>query len=233
MNLVDQQRQQLEQGADMLAVKLNAQQTDRIIRYLKLLNKWNKTFNLTAVRDPGLHVSRHILDSLALLPFLEAETLCHPNTPARFLDVGTGAGLPGLPLAIAMPACHWTLLDSNGKKARFLNQCKIELSADNLTVVHCRVEEFAVGEGQMFTGIVSRAFASLAAFAYATQHLTLARTEGEQKSRLFAMKGVLPKNEMSELTNNYKIDQTAKLEIPFCDAVRHLLVLSPAPDCRA
>jgi len=231
MKLVNQQRQQLERGAGMLGIKLNAQETDRIIRYLELLNKWNKTFNLTAVKDPGLHVRRHILDSLALLPFLEAEQPAHPNSASHFLDVGSGAGLPGLPLAIVMPACHWTLLDSNGKKVRFLNQCKMELSLKNLTVVHCRVEKFAVDEGQMLTGIVSRAFASLAAFAYATQHLTMVRAEGEQRPRLFAMKGIMPKNEMSELTNNYKIDYVAKLEIPFCDAIRHLLILSSVAEC--
>ena len=142
--MVDHARQ-LARGAEQMGVALSDSQSAQLLDYMALLNKWNKAYNLTAVRNPDEMVSRHLLDSLSVLPFVEA---------GRWLDVGSGGGMPGVILAIMLPDNEFTLLDSNGKKTRFLTQVKLELGLDNMQVVNSRVEAFS--PDQPFDGIVSR-----------------------------------------------------------------------------
>ncbi len=145
----------LDQGLDEAAIVLSMGQKQQLLDYVALLDKWNRAYNLTAVRDPGAMISRHLLDSLALLPSLD-------ETSGAVLDVGTGAGLPGLPLAIARPERRFILLDSNGKKTRFLFQVQLALKLDTIRVVNARIEEY-VPEPDIEV-MVSRAFASLSDF---------------------------------------------------------------------
>ena len=151
---------QLAEGLQQMGTSLDAAQQGRLVAYLALLQKWNRVFNLTAVRDPAQMVSRQLLDSLSILPWVKGP---------RVLDVGTGAGLPGIPLAIALPELVFTLLDANGKKTRFVQQAAAELGLGNVRVVNGRIEALQDAEG--FDVITSRAFASLADFLSSTAHL--------------------------------------------------------------
>jgi 16S rRNA (guanine527-N7)-methyltransferase len=210
MALADRHAQELSQGAQQLGVALDAPQTQRLLGYLALLVKWNKAYNLTAVRDPDEMVSRHLLDSLSVAPFVA-------EGGQRWLDVGSGGGMPGIPLAILFPGRHFTLLDCNGKKTRFLTQVKLELGLDNLDVVQGRVEAFA--PGQPFDGICSRAFSALDDFANWTRHL------GDASTRWLAMKGVHPDDELQALPDGFRLAATQVLKVPGCQGQRHLLIL--------
>ncbi|HIZ52094.1 MAG TPA: 16S rRNA (guanine(527)-N(7))-methyltransferase RsmG, partial [Candidatus Pseudomonas excrementavium] len=179
-----------------------------LLGYLTLLNKWNKAYNLTAVRNPDEMVSRHLLDSLSVLPFV---------TEGRWLDVGSGGGMPGVILAIMRPDSQFTLLDSNGKKTRFLTQVQLELGLGNLQVVNSRVEAFA--PEQVFDGIVSRAFSSLADFTNLTRHLSGPETQW------LAMKGLYPDSELQALEADFTVTRSEELAVPGCQASRHLLIL--------
>jgi len=152
--------QQLCQGLEKMQCSLSPAQQQQLLDYLGLLTKWNRVFNLTAVRDPQEMVSRQLLDSLAILPWVKGR---------RVLDVGTGAGLPGIPLAIALPDMAFTLLDSNGKKTRFVQQAAAQLGLQNVSVAHTRIESLQEAAG--FDVITSRAFASLGDFLGATARL--------------------------------------------------------------
>jgi len=151
---------QLDQGLQALELDLDTSSRQRLLAYLALLHKWNRAYNLTAVRDPDEMVSRHLLDSLSILPWVRGP---------RVLDVGTGAGLPGIPLAIACPDSDFVLLDSNGKKTRFVQHAVIDLGLDNVAVVQERVERLVDPDG--FHTITSRAFADLHQMLRLTQHL--------------------------------------------------------------
>jgi 16S rRNA (guanine527-N7)-methyltransferase len=199
---------ELAQGARQLGVALSEQQQEKLLGYMALLNKWNKAYNLTAVRDPNEMVSRHLLDSLSIVSFIEGQ---------RWLDVGSGGGMPGVMLAIMFPEREFTLLDSNGKKTRFLTQVKNELGLTNLQVVNSRVEAFE--PGQPFDGITSRAFTSLADFTQLTRHL------GTEQTRWLAMKGVYPDEELAALPVDFKLESSAQLHVPGCVGSRHLLIL--------
>lgn len=201
---------ELKQGATLLGVDLSDAQQEQLIAYLALLNKWNKAYNLTAVRDPAEMVSRHLLDSLSVAPHVE-------QSGSRWLDVGSGGGMPGIPLAILFPERLFTLLDSNGKKTRFLTQVKLELKLDNVEVVHSRVEQFK--PEQAFTGITSRAFSSLADFANWTRHL------GNSDTYWLAMKGVQPDDELQALPADFQLARCLVLKVPGCQGQRHLLIL--------
>ena len=205
--MVDHSRQ-LVSGAKQLGLALTEHQVAQLLNYLTLLNKWNKAYNLTAVRNPDEMVSRHLLDSLSVLPFVSG---------ARWLDVGSGGGMPGVILAIMLPDSDFTLLDSNGKKTRFLTQVKLELGLDNLQVVNSRVEAFT--PPQPFDGIVSRAFSSLADFTGLTRHLSTPDTTW------LAMKGLYPDTELQGLPDDFSVQQSEELSVPGCQASRHLLIL--------
>ncbi|MFK0085767.1 16S rRNA (guanine(527)-N(7))-methyltransferase RsmG [Pseudomonas sp. NPDC090755] len=203
-----QHAEELSTGARQLGVELSEGQHAQLLAYLALLIKWNKAYNLTAVRDPDEMVSRHLLDSLSVMPFIHSE---------RWLDVGSGGGMPGIPLAILHPDKQVTVLDSNGKKTRFLTQVKMELKLDNLQVIHKRVEEYQ--PAQPFTGIVSRAFSSMENFTNWTRHL------GDEKTQWLAMKGLHPADELVALPADFKVDSEQALTVPGCQGQRHLLIL--------
>jgi 16S rRNA (guanine527-N7)-methyltransferase len=202
--------EELLQGAAQLGVTLDERQQQQLLAYLALLVKWNQAYNLTAVRDPDEMVSRHLLDSLSVVPFVA-------SAGDTWLDVGSGGGMPGVPLAILFPERHFTLLDSNGKKTRFLTQVKIELQLANLDVVHSRVEAFR--PAQPFSGICSRAFSALADFANWTRHL------GDGHTRWLAMKGVQPDDELQALPVDFRLESCQLLKVPGCQGQRHLLIL--------
>jgi 16S rRNA (guanine527-N7)-methyltransferase len=203
---------ELRKGAEGLGVRLDGRQERLLLAYLELLSKWNKAYNLTAVRDPGDMVSRHLLDSLSVLPRLRGR---------RVADVGSGPGLPGIPLAIADPDLQVTLLDSNGKKTRFATHAVGRLGLDNVTVVKSRVEDYADEVG--FDTVISRAFSSLADFARLAGHLC---TTG---GRLLAMKGRLHENELAALPGDWRIAETRALGVPGVLGQRHLVVLERVP----
>lgn len=202
--------EELSQGALELGVALSAQQHEQLLAYLALLIKWNKAYNLTAVRDPNEMVSRHLLDSLSVVPFVA-------EAGDNWLDVGSGGGMPGIPLAILFPERQFTLLDSNGKKTRFLTQVKLELKLANLQVIHSRVEEFQ--PEVPFAGICSRAFSSLEDFSNWTRHL------GDGTTQWLAMKGVHPDDELQALPADFRLTATHVLKVPGCQGQRHLLIL--------
>ncbi|MDV9033844.1 16S rRNA (guanine(527)-N(7))-methyltransferase RsmG [Pseudomonas sp. RAC1] len=205
-----QHAEELSTGARQLGVELSQQQHAQLLAYLALLIKWNKAYNLTAVRDPDEMVSRHLLDSLSVIPFIHSDT-------QRWLDVGSGGGMPGIPLAILHPQKHITVLDSNGKKTRFLTQVKMELKLDNLNVIHSRVEE--VQPEQPFCGIISRAFSSMENFTNWTRHL------GDAKTQWLAMKGLHPADELVALPADFTVESEQALTVPGCQGQRHLLIL--------
>jgi 16S rRNA (guanine527-N7)-methyltransferase len=190
---------------------LAAGQAAQLLAYLDLLARWNRTYNLTAVRAPAEMVTRHILDSLAVLPWVPG---------GRLLDAGTGAGLPGVPLAIARPELQVTLLDSAGKKIRFLNHVCRELRLGNAAPLQARLETYA--PGAPFDAIVSRAFASLAAFAGAARHLAGA-------APLLAMKGRYPEEELAALPDWVRLEAVEALAVPGLQEQRHLVIMSVSP----
>ncbi|QQE88808.1 16S rRNA (guanine(527)-N(7))-methyltransferase RsmG [Azotobacter chroococcum] len=206
--------EELACGARELGVELSDRQQEQLLAYLALLIKWNKAYNLTAVRDPDEMVSRHLLDSLSVVSQVA-------EAGDNWLDVGSGGGMPGVPLAILFPGRRFTLLDSNGKKTRFLTQVKLELQLQNLEVVHSRVEAFM--PAQPFSGICSRAFSSLADFANWTRHL------GDGETRWLAMKGVQPDEELQALPDDFRLERTYELKVPGCQGQRHLLILRRTP----
>ena len=191
------------------ALNLDESQEEALLSYLDLLQRWNKTYNLTAVRDPRRMITRHILDSLAIFEWVGK---------GRLLDAGTGAGLPGVPLAIAAPDLEVTLLDSAGKKVRFLNHVKRELALQNITPVQDRLESYE--PDITFDSLVSRAFSDLAAFADAARHLVRPAT------RLLAMKGRYPDTELRGLPDDVRVDSVEKLRVPGLQEDRHLVIMS-------
>ncbi|HNJ76283.1 MAG TPA: 16S rRNA (guanine(527)-N(7))-methyltransferase RsmG [Azospira sp.] len=200
--------QQLAEGMKALGLDLPADVQERLLAYAAFLEKWNRTYSLTALRDPKLAVSHHLLDSLAIMPYVSASTL---------LDVGSGGGQPGIPLAIARPDLAVTLLDSNGKKTAFLQQAVIELGLKNVQVVTVRVEEFK--PAAPFVAITSRAFAELADFVGLTRHLLAPGGEW------LAMKGQRPVEEMNKLPAGVSVTAVHRLLVPGVDGERHLVVM--------
>lgn len=199
----------LDQGLRALGLEISAAQRDGLLAYLDLLQRWNRAYNLTAVRNPLEMVTRHLLDSLSIAPHISGQ---------RFLDVGTGAGLPGIPLAILFPQRRFELLDSNGKKTRFLIDARQRLGLNNVVVHSTRVE--ALSDEVGFDGILSRAFASLADMVAGCQHLL---AEG---GKMYAMKGQYPEQELSHLPKRFIVEGCHSLHVPGIDEARHLLVLS-------
>lgn len=203
-----QYRDLLVKQSRQMKLELSDQQLDKLMQYHALLVKWNKAFNLTAVRSPLDMVTRHLTDSLSVLPHINVE---------RLIDVGSGPGLPGIPLAICRPDLPITLLDSNIKKSRFQFQAKAELGLDNVEVIHERVEKFI--PEQRFDGVISRAFASLQDMLHWTEHLC------SEQGVFLAMKGMYPAEEIEQLPEKIELRQSIRLDVPDTEGERHLLIL--------
>lgn len=202
----------LERGIAILGLQITPQQQKLLIRFIELLSRWNSAFNLTAVRDPVEMVPRHLLDSLSILPWV---------APGRVLDIGTGAGLPGIPLAICRPDCALTLLDSNGKKIRFVRQAAADLGLEHLEAVHARAESYR--PRRKFATITSRAVTSLSELCRTAQPLMHA------DGRLLIMKGRIPDNELADLAHHPNANAAVqRLHVPLLDAERHLVEIRVA-----
>ncbi|MBP5985812.1 MAG: 16S rRNA (guanine(527)-N(7))-methyltransferase RsmG [Azonexus sp.] len=196
----------LSTGLAELGIALSEEAQGRLLAFRDLLLKWNKTYNLTALRDPEQAISHHLLDSLAVLPHVG---------PGPLLDVGSGGGLPGIPLAIARPDLAVSMVDTVQKKTTFLQQAVIELGLKNVTVHHARVEEMQGSYAQ----ISSRAFAELCLFVSLTRHLLA------PDGRWLAMKGVRPDDELKALPADITVEAIIPLTVPGLDAERHLIIL--------
>lgn len=201
--------EELQRGIGELELQIDGEAQETMLNYLALLVKWNKVYNLTAIRDPQQMVSYHLLDSLAVLPHLDG---------GRWLDVGCGAGLPGLVMAIARPNWQFTLLDSNSKKTGFVQQAVIELGLLNVLVRCARAEDFQAAE--RFDGIISRAFTGLGDFIRITRNLI------SEQGRWIAMKG-LPEQELAGVPNDCLIERVVTLSVPGLDAARCLVIAKP------
>jgi 16S rRNA (guanine527-N7)-methyltransferase len=199
----------LRDGIEALALDLPEAAVPQLLAYLAELEQWNAAYNLTAIRDPQQMVTRHLLDSLAVLPYIQGD---------RIIDVGAGAGLPGLVLAIARPGLQVTTLDSNGKKTRFMRHAVRSLGLANASVAEARAEAFEPDEP--FDQVLSRAFASLADFVTGTRELL---APGGQ---WVAMKGKLESAELSALPPGCRIDATHRLRVPGLSEDRHAVILT-------
>ncbi len=208
MSLADQ----LRDGLALMRLDLSMLMQSKLLGYVALLKKWNRTYNLTAIREESEMVTQHLLDSLSILPALQESALAG----RRWADVGSGAGLPGIPLAIVRPDLGMTLIEAVEKKSAFQRQAKIELGLSNIAVVSGRVEEMP---GGLFDAVISRAFADLATFVNLAGHLPA------QNGRLYAMKGLAPEDEVSHLPTSWVVLDRARLSVPGLDAQRHLIVL--------
>lgn len=197
----------LARGIAQLEMEVPTEAQQKLLSYLALLQKWNKVYSLTAIRQPEQMVSNHLLDSLAVLPHL---------WPGRWLDVGCGPGLPGLVLALMRPEWAFTLLDSNSKKTSFVQQAVIELGLRNVSVCCARVESWQPEE--KFDGIISRAFAEVAEFTALTRHLLT------PQGKWAAMKGA-PEQELERLPIGVMVDRVISLQVPSLDAARCLVIL--------
>ena len=190
-----------------LLKKYNKEDQEKLFIFVQLIIKWNKIHNLTAITETKEIVSKHLLDSLSVSRYLYGQSI---------IDVGTGAGLPGIPLAVANPDKAFTLLDSSKKKIAFINEAKRKLALTNVTAEHCRVEQYS---GQKFSSICSRAYSSLEQMVTQTEHLI------DDKGVWLAMKGVYPQLEVEGLSNIFQVKKTIPLAVPGLAAERHLLII--------
>lgn len=205
--------QQLAAGIEQLGLHVPPEARARLLAYVTLLAKWNRVYNLTAVRKPAEMIARHILDSLAVAPFVRG---------TQVLDVGTGAGLPGIPLAVVMPDRHFVLLDSSAKKIRFVTQAIAELGLANVQAVQSRAQDFR--PVRLFDTVVSRAFASIASMVEAAAHLC------SEEGRLLAMKGAYPQEELEAVPAGFRITGVQALRVPGLeDAQRHVVCIERKP----
>lgn len=205
----DQLSLKLKQACEQISLPVSSTQQQQLLQFLQLLYKWNKAYNLTSVRDPMDMLYVHILDSIAVAPHLEKQ---------RYIDVGTGPGLPGIPLAIMFPEKSFVLLDSLGKRIRFIKQVAYELAITNIEPVQSRVEEFEPDE--KFDGVLSRAFASINDMLQGCQHLT------QESGGFLALKGQYPDTELNTLNPAFKVISSDKIDVPGLDAERHLIKLT-------
>ncbi|HDR1025049.1 16S rRNA (guanine(527)-N(7))-methyltransferase RsmG [Pasteurella multocida] len=207
-NLEQQLSQKLEILLKQTALSITDQQKAQLVKLILLLNKWNKAYNLTSVRDPMEMLVKHILDSVVVSPYLQGK---------HFIDVGTGPGLPGLPLAIVNPHKRFVLLDSLGKRISFIRNAIRELGLDNVEAVLSRVEEYH--PEQPFDGVLSRAFASLKDMTDWCQHLP------KQDGYFYALKGLYHQEEVQELSEKFTIQQVIRLHVPELIGERHLVIV--------
>lgn len=196
--------QRLRNGVSVLDLTLTDTQLDALLDYLELMMKWNKAFNLSSIRDPMEAVDKHLVDSLSMVPLIE-----HGK---HYLDIGAGAGLPGVPLSIAVPEARFTMVDSNGKKTRFIQQAIMTLSLANATVINSRIESLPDID---FDIVTARALGTLAQM---TEWLG-SRLVGERY--LLAMKGVYPEQEMQALSSEFVVEDVKSLDVSVIDAERH------------
>lgn len=203
-------KERLNAALAAMGLNIAGDRQDSLLAYLALLQKWNRTYNLTAIHEPDRMLTHHLLDSLAVLPYVTAD---------RLLDVGAGAGLPGIPLAIVRPDLAVTLIDASHKKAAFMQQAAIELRLGNVTALHGRVEELS--PEAPFPQIVSRAFSDLSDFVRLTGPLL---AEGGE---WLAMKGLCPHEEIAQL-QGARVKRDVELQVPGLDADRHLIILESA-----
>ena len=197
----------LQQGIEELSLSIAPEVQQKMIQYIELIAKWNKAFNLTAIRNIDEMLTLHLLDSLAVVPYIKA---------SRVLDVGAGAGLPGIVLALCYPEKDFVLIDTNGKKTRFMTQAKIELGLANVEVVHARVDDYQPDAA--FDAIISRAFASISDMLGYVGHLATNDTD------ILAMKAD-SEDEISQMPEDYAISETHELSVPGLQAKRQLLVI--------
>ena len=201
------QQQDLETGLRELNLNCSSLQLEKLLKYLELLQRWNKAFNLTAIRDPLQMVRLHLLDSLAIHPYVQGLK--------SIIDVGTGPGLPGIPLAILNPEINFTLLDSNGKKTRFLFQAINELKLTNASEINHRAEAYQ--PNQLFDAVISRAFSSISDMLNQCDHLV------SDQGCFLAMKGKKPDSELSQMSKAYKVIEVSEVNVPLIDSERHLV----------
>ncbi len=201
---------QLQQGLKDMGLSAARLPLQAYLSYIDLLTQWSLAYNLTAIRDPQKMLAYHVMDSLSILPFIQ-KGVC--------LDVGTGAGLPGIILALAMPDTHWFLLDGNNKKTRFVQQAVITLNLKNVKIIYSRIEKYQTE--QCFSTIVSRAFTSLAGFYACSHHLL------EPGGCLLAMKGSVLENELADLIAKDVVTKVTSLSIPGVTGTRNLVQIMP------
>lgn len=201
----------LEQGIATMGLSVSAEQQQQLVAYVALMHKWNKAYNLTSVRDPEQMMVKHILDSLSIMPHIHG---------TRVIDVGTGPGLPGMPLAIVLPHCHFTLLDSLGKRVRFMKQCVHELGLPNVVCVHTRVEDHPGDPA--YDVVLSRAFASLKDMLHWCAHLV------DSTGNFLALKGQFPHSEIEEVSDHFQVIEVQPLEVPDLVGERHLVTIKKA-----
>lgn len=199
---------QLTDGAAQLGLELNPDQYEKLIKYIHLLELWNKHYNLTAIREPKNMMTRHILDSLSIIPYVNESNV---------MDLGSGAGLPGIVLSIMNPDKSYLLLDGNGKKTRFINQARIELKLANVGVAKSRAESYHPPEP--FQAVTSRAFATLADSIQLLGDLLV------PGGYFYAMKGKLSSDELAQIPDKYQLENKHSLKVPGLDEERHLIVL--------
>ena len=203
-------RTELDALIAQTTLEVSDNQRDQLVGYVEMLNKWNKAYNLTSVRDPSDMLVKHILDSIVVSSHLQGQ---------RFIDVGTGPGLPGIPLSIMNPDKEFYLLDSLGKRIRFIKQVLHELKIDNVTPIQSRVEEFQPQD--KFDGVLSRAFASMVDMVEWCHHLPKAQT-----GCFMALKGQLPQDEIDQLPDWCSVTDIKALQVPELEGGRHLVILS-------
>ncbi|AXN31964.1 16S rRNA (guanine(527)-N(7))-methyltransferase RsmG [Vibrio coralliilyticus] len=203
-------RTQLDALIAQTTLEVSDNQRDQLVGYVEMLNKWNKAYNLTSVRDPSDMLVKHILDSIVVSSHLQGQ---------RFIDVGTGPGLPGIPLSIMNPDKEFYLLDSLGKRIRFIKQVLHELKIENVTPIQSRVEEFQPQD--KFDGVLSRAFASMVDMVEWCHHLPKAQT-----GCFMALKGQLPQDEIDQLPDWCSVTDIKALQVPELEGERHLVILS-------
>ncbi len=204
--------QSLALGLEQQGQEISAQVQQQLICFVELLDKWNKVYNLTSIRNLQEMIHLHLLDSLVMLPFFALE-----QNIMRVLDVGTGGGIPGIPLAICLPETDFVLLDARGKKIRFIQTAIAQLGLKNVTAVHARVEEYQLAEQDKFQRIISRAFASVEDMLLLCQHLC------HPQGKFLAMKGQIPEEEIAQLPEGFRIETMNELKVSGLNAQRHLL----------
>jgi len=201
-------RNKLIHGSRQLGIDLSEAQSSALLKFIRLLAKWNRTYNLTAVDDVSQMLSHHLLDSLAIAPYL---------TASRAIDVGAGAGLPGIPLAIYFPQKEFVLLDKNGKKTRFMRQVQYAIGLTNITVIQQRTELYR--PESCFAAVITRALTTLPKMLHMTADLCC------NDGQFFALKGRYPQAEIAAVPKDYRIEAVHRLQIPFLDGERHLVII--------